>query len=345
MHTHLTTNYPARNPAPWLSAYQTLAETIAKALGPLEGESAFTTAAQRLITDIRAVLSESGFDSKRASRLRKTVAAGVAFHHGGLTMDTRSLLEDAYRQGTLRVLVATTTLSSGVNLPANLVIIVGTDFGARGHMLTSRQYQQMIGRAGRLGQGREGHGTPPAGQSMLLCTAAQRELGFRLLGGGLEPVYSALMTGAGGSALQRAILELVVNLLATAVEDIESSWIKCTLLGTELMLDCEEQQQGQQERHIKENEPQAIMATALASTLRADNAKVAAQPDETPPVKRARDLDALVGEAVAFLRSEEFIEPVSVTMQLVPTKLGQVRIFNHPHIAKLSHELPQFWLA
>ena len=64
-------------------------------------------------------------------------------------MDERDLLELSFRSGTLRVLVATSTLSSGVNLPARRVIVRSPLQG--GALLDLLSYRQMAGRAGRAG--------------------------------------------------------------------------------------------------------------------------------------------------------------------------------------------------
>ncbi|ETO20843.1 hypothetical protein RFI_16367 [Reticulomyxa filosa] len=47
------------------------------------------------------------------STLSKTIPHGIAFHHGGLTIDERSLIENAFRDGVLCVLTATSTLAAG----------------------------------------------------------------------------------------------------------------------------------------------------------------------------------------------------------------------------------------
>jgi len=72
----------------------------------------------------------------------------------GLTFDERDILEGAFRQGLIKVLAATTTLSSGVNLPARRVIIRTPTFN--GHPLDPLTYKQMAGRAGRMGVDTQG---------------------------------------------------------------------------------------------------------------------------------------------------------------------------------------------
>jgi len=102
------------------------------------------------ISEVLAQLAQcpSGLDEA----LRKAVSFGVAFHHAGLTFDERDIIESAFKRGIIRVMVATSTLSAGVNLPARRVLIVTPTFDA----LDVLTYRQMSGRAGRKGVDTQG---------------------------------------------------------------------------------------------------------------------------------------------------------------------------------------------
>eukprot|EP01034_Spumella_vulgaris_P025625 gene25625-32101_t len=88
-------------------------------------------------------------------QLRELIRVGFAYHHGGLPPDDRSIVEQLYLSGHIRVLCSTSTLAHGVNLPAHLVVIKGTNCwrgGSRGYEKMCRsEIIQMLGRAGRPG--------------------------------------------------------------------------------------------------------------------------------------------------------------------------------------------------
>ncbi|KAJ8018683.1 DNA polymerase theta [Holothuria leucospilota] len=88
------------------------------------------------------------------STLKWTLPCDVAYHHAGLTFDGRDIIEGGFRQGHICILVATSTLSSGVNLPARRVIIRTIMLNRK--VIDPLCYQQMAGRAGRKGVDTEG---------------------------------------------------------------------------------------------------------------------------------------------------------------------------------------------
>eukprot|EP00002_Diphylleia_rotans_P001075 TRINITY_DN10590_c0_g1_i1.p1 TRINITY_DN10590_c0_g1~~TRINITY_DN10590_c0_g1_i1.p1 ORF type:complete len:1715 (+),score=334.69 TRINITY_DN10590_c0_g1_i1:82-5226(+) len=85
--------------------------------------------------------------------LRQTLSFGIGLHHAGLTDGDRSLVEELYLANKIQILVSTSTLAWGVNLPAHLVVIKGTEFfDAKTQSYVDfpiTDVLQMMGRAGR----------------------------------------------------------------------------------------------------------------------------------------------------------------------------------------------------
>ena len=62
------------------------------------------------------------------TNLRDTLRFGIGLHHAGLNEHDRSTAERLFVEGKIKILVATSTLAWGVNTPAHLVVIKGTEF-------------------------------------------------------------------------------------------------------------------------------------------------------------------------------------------------------------------------
>ncbi len=94
--------------------------------------------------------------TKQCKRLALCLRKGVAFHHAGLHAKQRELVENGFRDGTVKVICSTPTLAMGLDLPAFRVIIRDLKrFGSTSWGMTDipvLEYHQMAGRAGRPGK-------------------------------------------------------------------------------------------------------------------------------------------------------------------------------------------------
>ncbi|SOV07340.1 related to HFM1 - DNA/RNA helicase [Ustilago sp. UG-2017a] len=82
--------------------------------------------------------------------LQKLASSGVAFHHAGLSAGDRRTVERAFLSDKIAVLCCTTTLATGINLPAYCVIIRGTkQYDGHWCEMSELDLIQMMGRAGR----------------------------------------------------------------------------------------------------------------------------------------------------------------------------------------------------
>lgn len=102
---------------------------------------------------IGAEILKQGDDTELNRTLSSIVSKGVGFHHAGLGLKSRQIVEDAFRNGIIKILFATPTLAAGVNLPARRVVITSIfryDYEYGGNVpLSVLQYKQLCGRAGR----------------------------------------------------------------------------------------------------------------------------------------------------------------------------------------------------
>jgi superfamily II RNA helicase len=100
---------------------------------------------------------------------------GVAAHHAGLVPLFRETVEECFAAGLLKVVFATETLSLGINMPARSVVIERfTKYGGAGRAtLTSGEYLQLTGRAGRRGLDEEGHAVVAWSNEITFAEAAR----------------------------------------------------------------------------------------------------------------------------------------------------------------------------
>lgn len=93
---------------------------------------------------MKAVETEMG----PGSELLELLQAGIAMHHAGLPQRVRIAIEDLVRSRGIQLLVATTTLAQGVNLPIKTVLVRGLYHG-HGDLVGPLTFWNIAGRAGR----------------------------------------------------------------------------------------------------------------------------------------------------------------------------------------------------
>lgn len=144
--------------------------------------------------------------------LARLVAYGVAYHHAGMSKDRRMYVENLFRDRKIKVLVSTTTLAMGVNLPAYRVIIKGImKYDSSGYRYyTINEIRQMMGRAGRPKYDKEGQAIIVV-MSKHLVDLVKRKYLRRVS----QSLYSRLY-----SELDEVILRYIVYKEASTIDDI-----------------------------------------------------------------------------------------------------------------------------
>ena len=181
---------------------QAEAQRIAKELGAwLNDEQR-----ERLLKLSRDIDSDAGESTKIGKQLADCLRHGVAFHHAGLNLEQRKLIEDHFRQNLIKVICATPTLAVGVNLPSRRTIIKSLyryASGAGMRPISVMEYKQMSGRAGRPGY-------DPYGEAVLFAKSRREQGEFftEFIFADTEPIRSQLGTE---SALRVHLLASIVS--------------------------------------------------------------------------------------------------------------------------------------
>lgn len=96
---------------------------------------------------------------------RRAALDGYAAHHAGILPLLKTVVEELFAAGLVKVVFATETLALGINMPARSVVLEKlVKFNGVEHAdLTPGEYTQLTGRAGRRGIDTEGHAVVLAG--------------------------------------------------------------------------------------------------------------------------------------------------------------------------------------
>ncbi|MFE3171306.1 DEAD/DEAH box helicase [Amycolatopsis sp. NPDC059090] len=190
------------------------------------------------------------------ARLRRCLSGGTAFHTSDMTAAEGALVAEHFLAGTeVRVLVATTTLAHGVNLPADTVVLSELEhYGPGGELrpYSVADYKNMAGRAGRTG-------------------FADRGRSIILAGGGLD-------ARSKWDRYVRAVPEVLRSSLLSELSDPRSMVLTaCAVAGA-----------GPKSVHAGQ------VASLLASTFAAHQSRMDGWPDPYPPEEVEAILSGLV---------------------------------------------------
>jgi helicase len=145
-------------------------------------------------------------ESETARKLAACVQKGVAFHHAGLLMEQRHLVEEGFRKNQIKIISSTPTLAAGLNLPARRVLIKSYRRYEAGRGMVPipvMEYSQMAGRAGRPA-------LDPYGESFLIAKNQGEldQLMDHYINGEPEEIYSKL-------ASEKALRSHLLSAIAT----------------------------------------------------------------------------------------------------------------------------------
>lgn len=146
--------YPQQAPYLYFVFSRRDAEGLARHLvrglhGPLLNEEKAAEVDRRL----DAFLEQTGSEAALEPELARMYRHGVAFHHAGLHVMLKALVEELYEAKLIAVLYCTSTFALGINMPAKAAVFDQLERynGEEMIPLPAREFMQMAGRAGRRG--------------------------------------------------------------------------------------------------------------------------------------------------------------------------------------------------
>jgi len=180
--------------------------------------------------EVLAKISQKILDDNEHTELVKTLAGlvknGVAFHHAGLNLNCRDLIESEFRNKRIKILASTPTLAAGVNLPARRVVIANVSrYDAKygiNKPISILEYKQLCGRAGRPQYDKYG-------EAIIVSNSNSDEIFDYYINGTPEPISSKL---TGDKALRIHLLSFVSTNPGIKGEDIVEFFSK-TLSGSQ----------------------------------------------------------------------------------------------------------------
>lgn len=100
---------------------------------------------------LRAAIALAKLEYGEKSLLAQCLEKGVAFHHGSVSQELRYLVERLVSDGCVNYIFSTSTLAQGMNFPVSTVLMHSVHKPYGGGNLSSSEFWNIAGRAGRVG--------------------------------------------------------------------------------------------------------------------------------------------------------------------------------------------------
>jgi superfamily II RNA helicase len=94
----------------------------------------------------------------RYRQIKNLIQKGIAFHHAGIPVILKEVIEYLYKNGFIKVLFSTETIAVGVNMPIRTICLTSIEKsdGLNVRSLNAAEFKQICGRAGRRGLDKKG---------------------------------------------------------------------------------------------------------------------------------------------------------------------------------------------
>ncbi|KAF7411272.1 hypothetical protein HZH66_000168 [Vespula vulgaris] len=180
------------------------------------------------LSEAQEKLAGRAFSKSRNKYLSDLFSSGLSVHHAGMLRSDRNLVEKYFSEGLIKVLVCTSTLAWGVNLPAHAVIIKGTEIYDSKHGtyidLSILDVLQIFGRAGRPQFDTSGH-------AVIITTQSKLSHYLSLLTNQI-PIESSFIT----YLADNLNAEIALGTISNVEEAVE--WLSYTYLFVRMKLNC-----------------------------------------------------------------------------------------------------------
>ena len=184
-------------------------------------------AGRALSDDEKAIIEGDADTTALGRKLSACIASGMAFHNAGLTARQRRYVEENFRNGNIKCIVATPTLAAGINLPARRVIVRDTkrfESNSGNTPIPVMEIKQMCGRAGRPGY-------DPYGEAILVAKSYDDY--ENLMDNYVQCDTESIMSKLGNEkVLRNHVLGLIATGDASSAEDV-IAFIRDTFYGSE----------------------------------------------------------------------------------------------------------------